>query len=237
MSGFACIEPVTYEYTNEDGRRDVAVFFMGRLDDVLARGTVSAADGTKKMRVVQVRLLADEVRDDLEHVEPYGFTSEPLDDEQPEAFAAFFGGDRSHGIVFCIADRRYRLTKLKAGEVALYDDQGQKVHLTRDGIVVHTDKQLEATVGGTLTATAGGAATLKAASVKIDAPTVEITGALKVANLITGTGGMAISGGSGAAVTGDIKVSGGDVTADGISLQSHTHGGVQGGSGTTGKPQ
>ena len=115
-----------------------------------------------------MRLLADEVRDDLEHVEPYGFTSEPLDDEQPEAFAAFFGGDRSHGIVFCIADRRYRLTKLKAGEVALYDDQGQKVHLTRDGIVVHTDKQLEATVGGTLTATAGGAATLKAPSVKID---------------------------------------------------------------------
>ena len=45
---------------------------MGRLDDVLARGTVSAADGTKKMRVVQVRLLADEVRDDLEHVEPLG---------------------------------------------------------------------------------------------------------------------------------------------------------------------
>lgn len=204
---------------------------MGRLDDVLARGTVSAADGTKKMRVVQVRLLADEVRDDLEHVEPYGFTSEPLDDEQPEAFAAFFGGDRSHGIVFCIADRRYRLTKLKAGEVALYDDQGQKVHLTRDGIVVSTGKKLEATVGGTLTAIVSGAATLKAASVKIDAPTVEITGELKVAKLITGTGG------SGAAVTGDIKVSGGDVTADGISLQNHTHGGVQGGSGTTGKPQ
>ena len=111
------------------------------------------------------------------------------------------------------------------------------MHLTRDGIVIHTDKQLEATVGGTLTATAGGAATLKAPSVKIDSQMVEITGQLKVAQLITGTGGMAISGGSGAAVTGDIKVSGGDVTADGISLQSHTHGGVQGGSGTTGKPQ
>ena len=46
----------------------------------MARGVVSAADGTKKMRAVQVRLLADEVRDDLEHVEPYGFTSEPKDD-------------------------------------------------------------------------------------------------------------------------------------------------------------
>lgn len=108
------------------------------------------------------------------------------------------------------------------------------MHLTRDGIVVHTDKQLEATVGGTLTATAGGAATLKAASVKIDAPTVEITGALKVAKLITGTGGMAISGGNGAAVTGDIKVSGGDVTADGIGLKTHKHSGVQPGSGQTG---
>lgn len=55
----------------------------------MARGVVSAADGTKKMRAVQVRLLADEVRDDLEHVEPYGFTSEPKDDELPEAFALF----------------------------------------------------------------------------------------------------------------------------------------------------
>lgn len=108
------------------------------------------------------------------------------------------------------------------------------MHLTRDGIVVHTDKQLEATVGGTLTATVSGAATLKAASVKIDAPTVEITGALKVAKLITGTGGMAISGGNGAAVTGDIKVSGGDVTADGIGLKTHKHSGVQPGSGQTG---
>lgn len=208
---------------------------MGTLQDILARGTVSVADGSKKMRVVQVRLLADEVRDDLEHIEPYGYTSEPHTDA--EAFVLFFDGDRSHGITFCVADRRYRLKDLKPGEVAIFDDQGQKVHLTRDGIVVSTGKKLEATVGGTLTATVAGAATLKAASVKIDSPTVEITGALKVAKQITGTGGMAISGGSGAAVTGDIKVSGGDVTADGISLQNHTHGGVQGGSGSTGKPQ
>ena len=193
------------------------------------------ANGTTMMRTVQVRLLADEVRDDLEHIEPYGYTSEPLTDA--EAFVLFFDGDRSHGITFCVADRRYRLKNLKAGEVALYDDLGQKVHLSRDGIVVSTGKNLEATVGGTLTATAGGAATLKAPSVKIDSQMVEITGQLKVAKLITGTGGMAISGGSGAAVTGDIKVSGGDVTADGISLQNHTHGGVQGGSGSKGKPQ
>ena len=178
----------------------------GRLDDFLARGVVSAADGGKKMRVVQVRLLADEVRDDLEHVEPYGFTSEPKDDEQPEAFALFFGGDRSHGIVFCVADRRFRLKNLKPGEVALYDDLGQKIYLTRDGIVIETPGELTATVaknatvtvGGDLSAEVAGDATLKASSVKLDTPATTLTGTLTVQGLITGQGGMAISGGSGA---------------------------------------
>ena len=44
---------------------------MGRLEDVLARGTVTAADGSKKMRELQAQFLADEVRDELEHAEPY----------------------------------------------------------------------------------------------------------------------------------------------------------------------
>ena len=215
---------------------------MGRLDDVLARGTVSAADGSKKMRTVQVRLLADEVRDDLEHVEPYGFTSEPLDDAQPEAFAAFFGGDRSHGIVFCVADRRFRLKCLKPGEVALYDDVGQKIHLTRDGIEVKTPGWLKATVGKDADVEVAGAATLKAASVKIDSPTTTITGDVKIEKTlsvvghIAGTGGLAVSGGSGASVDGSMTTTG-DVTAGGISLQTHVHGGVQDGPSTTGGPQ
>ena len=185
---------------------------MSKLDDFMARGVVTLADGEKKMRVVQVRLLADEVRDDLEHVEPYGFTSEPL--PEAEAFALFFGGDRSHGVVFCVADRRYRLKPLKCGEVAIYDDLGQKVHLTRSGIEIETPK--------TLTATVGQGATVKAASVLIDSPTSTFTGdvtiqkTLSVSQKITGSGGLAVSGGDGATVSGD-------VVADGISLKSHVH--------------
>ena len=117
---------------------------MSRLSDFFARGVMTLADGAKKMRSVQVRLLADEVRDDLEHVEPYGFTSEPH--PEAEAFALFFDGDRSHGIVFTIADRRYRLKPLKTGEVAIFDDLGQKVHLTRDGLEVYTLKTVESTL-------------------------------------------------------------------------------------------
>ena len=209
---------------------------MGKLEDFMARGTVSAANGAKPMRELQINLLAGEMRDEVEHTEPYGFTSEPLTDGLPEAFALFFDGDRSHGIVFCVADRRYRLKSLKPGEVAIYDDLGQKIHLTRTGIEVVTPKNLTATVGGnvtetvggSLTATVTGAAMIKAASVKIDAPSTHITGSLLVDGGITGKGGLAVSGGGGATVTGD-------VVADGISLKNHVHPGDSG--GTTGKPE
>lgn len=111
-----------------------------RVANLLARGSVAAVNAGAKMQALQVRLLAGEIKDAVEHVEPYGFTSHPQGGA--EAFAAFFDGDRSHGVVLCVADRRYRLTGLAAGEVALHDDQGQKVHLTRTGIVVSTPLSL-----------------------------------------------------------------------------------------------
>lgn len=89
-------------------------------------------------------------------------------------------------------------------------------------IHAETVGDMTATVAGELTAEVSGAATLKAASVTIDAPTTHITGALQVDGHITGSGGMAVSGGNGAAVTGNLTTTG-DVTAGGISLQGHTH--------------
>lgn len=78
-------------------------------------------------------------------------------------------------------------------------------------------------------------------STKIDSPSVTITGdttiekTLTVKELITGTGGMTVSGGSGASVTGNMSVSRGDVTADGVGLKSHTHTCPHGGDTSTGK--
>jgi hypothetical protein len=71
-------------------------------------------------------------------------------------------------------------------------------------------------------------------STKIDSPSVTITGdttiekTLTVRELISGTGGMTVSGGSGASVTGNLSTTG-DVTAGGISLQNHVHDCPQGG--------
>lgn len=103
------------------------------IKSVLVRGTVALADSLRKMQSVQVRLLAGEVKDQVEHLEPYGFTSAPL--AGAEALAGFIDGDRSHGVVIVISDRRFRLQGLKAGEVALYTDEGDFFHFKRGRII------------------------------------------------------------------------------------------------------
>ena len=50
----------------------------------------------------------------------------------------FLGGNRDHGLVIAVDDRRYRLTALAAGEVALYDDLGKTLVLKRNGDIVIT---------------------------------------------------------------------------------------------------
>lgn len=193
--------------------------FGAMLRGLLGRGVVESVDDTPMMRTIQAEFLLGDVREGLEHFEPYGFTSRVK--EGAEAIGAFFNGDRSHGVVLVTADRRFRL-HVKEGEVAVFDDQGQKVVLKRDGILVETPKNLTATVGGNAVATVSGKTTLKSGAVTIDAPSVHITGTLSVDGLITGKGGLAVSGGSGAAVTGSITATG-DITAGSISLQGHTH--------------
>lgn len=98
----------------------------------LARGVVVLANSARKLQSLQLRITAGEAKDDMEHFEPYGITSCPL--EGAEALAAFIG-DRSHGVVLVVSDRRYRLQALAPGEVALYTDEGDVVHLKRGRVI------------------------------------------------------------------------------------------------------
>ncbi len=102
---------------------------------MVGRGVLALVNDALKMQSVQVQLLSGEVRD-MERFQDYGFTSVPH--AGAEVLAAFVGGNRDHGIAVKVDDRRYRLKALANGEVALYDDLGQKVHLHRNGILVHT---------------------------------------------------------------------------------------------------
>ena len=103
------------------------------LANVLARGVVALASSAGKLQSLQLRLLAGEVKDGVEHLEPYGFTSCPQ--SGAEALAGFIGGDRSHGVVIMVSDRRFRVQGLKPGEVAIYTDEGDRVHFKRDRVI------------------------------------------------------------------------------------------------------
>lgn len=74
-----------------------------------------------------------------------------------------------------------------------------------------------------------GSATVDAQTTTVNCPSNTINGPLKVTGLITGQGGMTVSGGSGASVSGNLTVTGGDVKADEISLKNHRHTGDSGG--------
>lgn len=193
--------------------------FLNLIRGLLGRGVVQTVDEAPKMRTVQGEFLLGDVREGLEHFEPYGFTSRVK--VGAEMIAGFLNGDRSNGVVIVTADRRYRI-RVEEGEVAIFDDIGQKVHLKRSAIEVVTPNDLIAAVGGNVTETVTGNVKLSCSKLDVICPESTFSGVLKVAGQIIGQGGMVISGGSGAEVDGNLSTTG-DVTAGGISLQQHTH--------------
>lgn len=74
-----------------------------------------------------------ETRDNTAIVQHYGIYSRPH--PGAEFVSASTGGDRATTIIIATSDQRYHI-QLAEGEVCIKDDQGQKVHLTRAGIVI-----------------------------------------------------------------------------------------------------
>lgn len=105
------------------------------------------------------RGISGETLTNREFLQQYGLTSLPLEDGEYIAI-------KDGGNIFIVAsdDRRYRVA-LEEGEVALYDHQGQKVHLKKEGAV-------DIVSTGTMTLTA-------ATKIRMEAPAVEASGAFK----------------------------------------------------------
>jgi len=89
-------------------------------------------------------------------------------------------------------------------------------------LVVNVTGNATVDVGGTLNATVGGVAT-------ITAPDINLTGDV----LINGT--LGVTDGNLASFSGDIETVG-EITGKGVVLSTHTHGGTEPGSGSTGVP-
>lgn len=99
-----------------------------RIMGMVARAVVDSVADSSGLQKIKT-----EIRSELERFQSYGLTSNPL--PGAEMIVLSLGGESGHQIVIAIDDRRYRLTGLQSGEVALYTDEGDYVRLGRNGVM------------------------------------------------------------------------------------------------------
>lgn len=156
----------------------------------VGRAVIRKINDDPKMQSVQAELLKGELRDNLERFQQYGFTSVPH--PGAEGVAVFVGGNRDHGILVCVDDRRYRLKGMQGGEVALYTDEGDKVHLKRNREIEVITKTLKISCE-TATVEASEKVTFTTPLAEFSG-NVTIAGSLAVTGTTTSTGSISTSG-------------------------------------------
>ena len=210
----------------------------------LRKGVINLTDNSTKLQTVQVEGLAEEVADNVERYQPFGLSTVlvdcPADGKGSECVIADLGSASMRSVIVA-DDRRFRPVGGFQGDVVLYgthdtptaathSDSTQRIVLTDDGtadyrmllknkhcsiemnsadviIIKNDNATITIEANGAISITGGAAAT-------VNVPTLNITGNV--------------------AITGDLSVTGA-VTNSGTNIsRTHTHGGVQTGSGTTG---
>ena len=215
-----------------------------RLGLVTGRQTAKNRGRGPDTRLLQVIVTTNEDVQTAQLIEQFGEESNPLNGSMVvllhggQAFKLAVAG--TDGIVPKMDPGGKRIYSVNPAdgtaiaEVALDPDGtltaengGVTMTLAPDGTTTVTNG------GGSFTMSAGGQFTFTGSGATMDVPLVQMTGALQVAAGISfGTGGSADMAG-----TGNVVITSGDVTADGISLKTHVHDGVTSGGDTSGGPQ
>lgn len=147
-----------------------------------ARAVVRLVDDSTSRQTLQAEILKDELRDGVERVQDYGFTSHPFAGSDAVIICA--GGRREQSIAIVVDDRRYRML-LQEGEVAIYDDLGQFVALRRARIHAYSPTEIKAEAPTVRVA---------ATDVIIDATTTTLNSNLDVVGNTTFTGTVKANG-------------------------------------------
>ncbi|WP_392439110.1 phage baseplate assembly protein V [Cloacibacillus evryensis] len=121
-----------------DAIKEVTKPARDRIALAVGRVVLRLIDDTLPLQAIQIEALCGEVRDSVERLQNYGFTSVPL--SGCRAVAVFPGGDRSSGIVVATDDIRYRKKGLRPGEVAVYNNEGDFILLKNGGGIEITTK-------------------------------------------------------------------------------------------------
>lgn len=188
---------------NERRLRAMLAPLQRRVAMLAARAVLKLVKDDPSRQQLQVEILKDELRDDVERAQNYGFTSHPH--PGADAFLLSLAGARGQAVAIVVDDRRYRVASLQEGEVAFYDDLGNRVMLLRDKMHVVAVQELF-----------------------VEAPTVQVQATIVTIDATSTTLNSDL------AVNGDTTFTG-SVTANGKPIDdTHEHDGVSPGSGTSG---
>lgn len=105
-----------------------------RVLTMFTRGLVDSTDDSTQMQLVKVSLLDNELKEDVEHLHPYGLSSNcPTDGS--ETVIGCISGDRDSAVAVVVGNSKYRIKNLVNGEVCLYAKFGQTIMLKEDGSI------------------------------------------------------------------------------------------------------
>ncbi len=105
---------------------------------MVGRGVLLAVKDSTDIQQIQLTLLADEVKDQVESMGHFGFTSNPPGGS--DAIMLSVGGNREHGVVIATEHRDKRLKNVATGDSATYNSNGKYVWLKGDDIEILLSK-------------------------------------------------------------------------------------------------
>lgn len=194
---------------------------------MIAFGRITFVDDSGPVQLIQVKFpgaLAPRIVDKIPRVQDYGFSSNPPIGS--EAVVVSLQGDPSKGVAVGTNNQKLRRTSLLSGESVMYDNAGQYIYISANGIFIHAHdtpvtidgaSEILATSEGPMTITAQGVVTLNAPAGAVINGNVQILGNLGV------TGDIVDLSGTNTVPVGELRTK----------YNAHAHTGVQTGSGTT----
>lgn len=100
---------------------------------MIGRGVLLATKDSTDIQQMQVELLADEVKDQVESMQNYGYTSHSP--KGSDVLGVSLGSNRDHMIIIATEHRDFRFKNIKEGEVAIYTKWGDYIHLKENNVI------------------------------------------------------------------------------------------------------
>lgn len=145
----------------------ILVALHRRISLMIGRAVINAVEANGGRVLLTLDMLKDEDSRLVELAEPWGLTSIPLVGAEAVTLAVM--GERGNKIAISLGDRRHRPKDGVPGESILFDEQGQRIAIKRDGIEITAPLGLKITtpsmtVNGRAVSTVGHEVDVKSGS-------------------------------------------------------------------------